>query len=131
MLDVFTEIILAISVLLADDSEPIRRAICHLLEGHPEITVVAQASDFSEAVRFAEQLRPDVVLLDLRMRDRHGPDALAASLKLLSAGSTILAISFVADADAEALASQIGAVKLIDKMSLYKKLIPAILEVTK
>jgi DNA-binding NarL/FixJ family response regulator len=101
------------------------------LESHSEIAVVGEANDFSEAVRLAEQLRPDIVLLDLRMRDSHVLDALAAGQKLISTGSTILAISFSADDDAKALAKQIGAAKLLDKMSLYTELIPTILGLTK
>jgi chemotaxis response regulator CheB len=101
------------------------------LESQSEIAVVGEANDFSSAVRLAEQLRPDVVLLGLRMRDSHGLDALAASPKLISTGSTILAISFSADDDAKALAKQISAAQLLDKMSLYTELIPAILGLTK
>jgi chemotaxis response regulator CheB len=82
-------------------------------------------------VRLAEQLRPDVVLLDLRMKDSHGLDALAASPKLISSGATIVAISFTIDDDAKALAKQIGAVKLLDKLNLYAELIPTILGLKK
>ena len=79
----------------------------------------------------AEQLRPEVVLLDLRMRDSHGLDALTASPKLISTGSTILAISFGIDDDTKALAKQMGAVKLLDKLNLYTELIPTILGLRK
>ena len=122
---------LAVSVLLAEDSEPLRRVMRRHLEAHPEISVVAEAADFSNAVRLAEELRPNVVLLDLRMKDSHGLDALAASPKLISTGATILAISFSVDDDAKALAKQVGAAKLLDKMSLTTELIPTILGLKK
>ena len=118
------EINLAILVLLADDSEEFRRAIRRLLESQSEISLVGTASDFSEAVLFAALLRTDVVLLDLRMKDSQGLDAVGASPQIISTGSTIIAISFSIDDDAKALAKQIGAAKLLDKMSLYKELIP-------
>ena len=125
------EINLAISVLLADDSEEFRTAIRRLLEPQSEISLVGAATDFSEAVLFAALLRPDVVLLELRMKDSQGLDALGASPQIMSTGSTIIAISFGVDDDAKALARQIGAAKLLDKMSLYTELIPTILGLKK
>ena len=62
------------------------------------------ATDFSEAVLFAALLHPDVVLLDLHMKDGQGLDALGASPQIISTGSTIIAISFSVDDDAKALA---------------------------
>jgi two-component system, NarL family, nitrate/nitrite response regulator NarL len=112
------EISPAISVLLADDSKEFRRAIRRLLEPQSEISLVGAATDFSEAVLFAALLRPDVVLLDLRMKDSQGLDALGASPQIISTGSTIIAISFSVDDDAKALARKIGAAKLLDKTSL-------------
>jgi DNA-binding NarL/FixJ family response regulator len=122
---------LAISVLLADDSDVFRHALRRCFQDQPEIVVVGEASDFSEAVRLAEQVRPDVVLLDLRMKDSHGLDALAASPKLISSGATIVAISFSCDDQAKDLAEQIGAVKLLDKVNLYTDLKSTILALKK
>ena len=122
---------MALSVLLADDSEEFRRAIRRLLESQSEISLVGTATDFSEAVLFTALLRPDVVLLDLRMKDSQGLDALEASPQIISTGSTIIAISFSVDDDAKALARQIGAAKLLDKMSLYTELIPTLLALRK
>jgi chemotaxis response regulator CheB len=122
---------LAISVLLADDSEVFRHALYRCFERQCEIALIGEARDFSEAVRLAEQLRPDVVLLDLCMKDSHGLDALAAGPKLISTGATILGISFSVDDDAKALAKQIGAIKLLDKLSVYTELIPTILGLKK
>ena len=115
---------MALSVLLADDSEEFRRAIRRLLESQPEISLVGAATDFSEAVLFTALVRPDVVLLDLRMKDSQGLDAVGAGPQIISTGSTIIAIPFSVDDDAKALARQIGAAKLLDKMNLYTELIP-------
>jgi pilus assembly protein CpaE len=122
---------LAISVLLADDCKEPRQAIRRRFEGQSDITLIGEAVDFSEAIRLAEQLRPDVVSLDLRMKDSHGLDAVAATPALISTGTTILAMSFSIDDDATALAKQIGAVKLLDKLSLYTELMPTILGLRK
>ena len=118
-------------MLLADDSEVFLQALRRCFEGQSEIAVVGEAFDFFQSVKMAERLRPDVVLLDLRMRDSHGMDALVASARLTATGATILAMSFSVDDEAKALAQQIGAVRLLDKLSLYAELIPAILELRK
>ncbi len=56
-----------IRVLLADDQPLIRSGVAAMLGAAPDITVVGQAGDGSEAIRLAQLHRPDVVLMDLRM----------------------------------------------------------------
>ena len=53
---------MAISALLADDSEEFRQAVRRLLESQSAISLVGSATDFSEPALFATLLRPDVVL---------------------------------------------------------------------
>lgn len=54
-----------IRVLVADDSEIIRRTIERHLKTEPRLELVGQAKEFQEAVRLVRDLSPDVVLLDL------------------------------------------------------------------
>jgi DNA-binding NarL/FixJ family response regulator len=56
-----------IDVLLADDQALVRAGFRALLDAQPDIQVVGEAKDGSEAVTLAGQLRPDVVLMDIRM----------------------------------------------------------------
>jgi DNA-binding NarL/FixJ family response regulator len=64
-----------IRVLVIDDHDLFRTGLCVLLGAQPDIDVVAQASGGRMGVRLAHELRPDVVLMDLRMPDLEGPEA--------------------------------------------------------
>lgn len=56
-----------IRVLLVDDQSLIRNAVADILTGQDGITVVGQAVDGQDAVSQAEQLQPDVIVMDIRM----------------------------------------------------------------
>ena len=64
-----------IRVLLADDQALVRAGFKALLDAQDDIEVVGEAADGAEAVRLAEQLGPDVVLMDIRMPELDGIEA--------------------------------------------------------
>ncbi len=64
-----------ITVLLADDHALIRKGFRLILDAEPDIDVVGEASDGAAAVSMATMLRPDVVLMDVRMPGRDGIEA--------------------------------------------------------
>ncbi|MEM8599615.1 MAG: response regulator transcription factor [Bacteroidota bacterium] len=59
-------------VLLADDSREVRRALVETLRDVSQLEVVAEAETATTAYRFAHDLRPDVIVLDINMPDRSG-----------------------------------------------------------
>ncbi|HEY0359365.1 MAG TPA: response regulator transcription factor [Mycobacteriales bacterium] len=63
------------TVLLVDDHELIRQGLRHAFERDPEFTVVGEAGSVAEAVRLAADLKPAVVIMDLRLPDGSGLDA--------------------------------------------------------
>ena len=72
-----------ITVLLADDHSLIRKGFRLILDAEPDIEVTGEASDGTIAVSMASALRPDVVLMDVRMPGR---DGIEATRDIVSAG---------------------------------------------
>lgn len=64
-----------ITALIVDDDLAFRRAVKQLLESAPEVRVVGEATDGEEAIRLAQELRPDVVLMDITMPHLDGLEA--------------------------------------------------------
>jgi DNA-binding NarL/FixJ family response regulator len=64
-----------ISVLLADDQALVRAGFRALLDAQPDLEVIGEAGDGDEAVALSRELRPDVVLMDIRMPNRDGLEA--------------------------------------------------------
>ncbi|MFQ6327889.1 MULTISPECIES: response regulator transcription factor [unclassified Nocardia] len=71
---------MAITVLIADDQAMVRQGFGALLAAQPDISVVGDAPDGKVAVAEAKRLRPDVVLMDVRMPEMNGLDAARAIL---------------------------------------------------
>ena len=120
-----------VKVLLADDSSVMLRAVTRLLSDCPEVKIVGAAEEFETVVQLAAELKPDVVIIDLRMAHKARADALR--LKAQQANLQVLAItaSAVDDKETRALARRIEADKLLDKMKLSEELIPSILQLAR
>jgi DNA-binding NarL/FixJ family response regulator len=119
-----TEVVMAVRVLLADDSRVIRQGIKNLFEYHPGITLVGEAETLDEAVRKSAELVPDVVVLDLHLLEGSVTPIQRASISRMK----IVVITFGADANSKNLAQRIGAQALLDKSDLSTELVPAILK---
>jgi DNA-binding NarL/FixJ family response regulator len=68
---------MTIRILIADDQELIRTGLRLVLQSHDDLDVVGEAADGAEAVRMAESLRPDVILMDIRMPRMDGIEAVS------------------------------------------------------
>ncbi len=62
----------AIRVLVADDHPIFRDGLRKLLESEPDVAIVGEASSGSECIQLLSKLKPDILLLDLRMPDKDG-----------------------------------------------------------
>jgi DNA-binding NarL/FixJ family response regulator len=103
-----------IRVLVVDDHDLFRAGLASLLATQPDIEVVAQASGGRMGVRLADELRPDVVLMDLRMPDLEGPEA-TREILARNPGMRVLVLTVATDdSDVEA-ALESGACGFIAK----------------
>ncbi|GAA4435519.1 response regulator [Phytohabitans houttuyneae] len=75
-----------IRVLLADDQHLVRAGLRMLCTAAPDVEVVGEADSGAEAVRLAEQVLPDVILMDLRMP---GVDGITATARILAARPSV------------------------------------------
>ena len=83
-------------ILLADDHVTVRHGLKLLIDGQPDMTVVAEASDGNAAVQSAIALKPDVVVMDISMPGMNGLVA-TRQLKQLQPGTAVVTLTRHAD----------------------------------
>ena len=83
-----------INVMLVDDQNLVRKGVRSLLELSEEIEVVAEAVDGAEAIRTIPEVKPDVVLLDMRMPGKSGLDVLRELSEAKQLPPTIILTTF-------------------------------------
>jgi DNA-binding NarL/FixJ family response regulator len=121
---------MSLRILLADDHTLVRQGLRKLLEERPEWTVVAEAGDGREAVRLAEQFKPDVCILDVAMPLLNGVEATRQIARRVPA-TRILVLSMYSDEAYVAQILQAGAAGYILKDSADVDLIQAVSEVAR
>jgi DNA-binding NarL/FixJ family response regulator len=99
------------SILIVDDHEVIRRQIRFLFSPHPEFTVCGEAVHGVDAIEKAQQLSPDLIILDLAMPEMNGLEAAAALKYMLPAVPIfLLTVHYSRELELAALGSGISAV---------------------
>jgi DNA-binding NarL/FixJ family response regulator len=115
----------AIRILTVDDHQLLREGIAAVIEAQPDMTLVGQASNGREAIESFRHLRPDVTLMDLRMPDMSGIEAIAAIRAEFPNARIIVLTTYAGDAQAAA-ALKAGAVGYLLKNLVRKELIETI-----
>jgi two-component system, chemotaxis family, protein-glutamate methylesterase/glutaminase len=103
-----------IRVLVVDDSPYLRKVITRMLESHPDIQVVGTASDGHDALQKVEELKPDVITLDLHMDNMNGVDFLRVQMKRRRLPVVIVSIASESSSPVVG-AMEAGAVEFVHK----------------
>ena len=115
-------------VLLTDDHTLFRQAIRTLLSAEPDLEVVGEAANAAESVAFAQQLRPDIVLMDIGMAGMSSFEA-TRQIRRDRPETRVLFLSMYDDEDYLAESMEIGASGYVLKDSPAEQLLTGIREI--
>ena len=114
-----------ITIVLADDHEIVRSGIRMVLEAQSDMTVVAEAGDGDDAIRFALGHKPTILVLDLNMPNVSGLDAIPR-IQEASPETAIIVLTMQAEPAFARQALQSGAKGYVVKQSAASELVGAI-----
>lgn len=114
-----------IKVLFADDHEMVRIGVSAYLSAQADIEVIAEADDGGEAVKLALELKPDIILMDLVMKEMDGIEATRKIIDAWPEAKIIIVTSFLDD-DKVYPALEAGATSYMLKTSKASEIADAI-----
>src|SRR5271168_4002216 len=115
----------SLRVLVVDDYEPFRRFIYSTLAKRPDLQIVGEASDGLEAVQKAEELQPDLIVLDIGLPTLNGIEV-ARRIRKLCPECKILFMSQGSSADVAQEAFSLGALGYVVKAHAGSELLAAV-----
>jgi DNA-binding NarL/FixJ family response regulator len=115
----------SVRVLVIEDYEPFRRFICSMLRKRSGLQIVGETADGLEAVHKAEEMQPDLVVLDIGLPSLNGIEA-ARRIRKLSPESKILFVSQESSGDVVQEALALGALGYVVKAHAGSELLAAV-----
>jgi DNA-binding NarL/FixJ family response regulator len=112
-------------VLVVDDYEPWRRFVTATLQKQSTLQVIGEASDGLEAVQMAEELKPNLILLDIGLPKLNGIEA-ARRIRSVSPESKIIFVSQETSIDIVQLVFSLGACGYLAKIDAEKEILAAV-----
>ena len=119
---------MSVKIIIADDHKIMRDGLRNMLDKESGMEVVAEAKNGREAVSLAEQLRPDILIMDISMEGLNGIDATRA-LVAKGLGTRVIALSMHADKRFVAGMFEAGAMAYLLKECSYDELLEAVHQV--
>ena len=119
---------MSVRIIIADDHKIMRDGLRNMPDKETGMEVVAEAKNGREALRLAEQLRPDILIMDISMDDLNGIDATRA-LIAKGLGTKVIALSMHADKRFVAGMFEAGAMAYLLKDCSYDELLQAVRQV--
>jgi len=119
-----------IRLLIADDAKLMRDKIREHLATAPDIQIVGEATDYEQTLQLLHDLKPDVLLTDLRMRVGANSQPVDFARVCQKIGCVVVAMTFAEiDRAVKAFADEMNALRIIDKTQLFHTLIPTLREI--
>ena len=115
----------SVRILVVDDHEEFRRFVSTVLQGRADLEVIGQASDGLEAVQMGNELKPDLILLDMGLPKMNGIEA-AQRIRSDSPKSEIIFVSQESSADIVEHAFSVGASAYVVKMDAAREILAAV-----
>jgi len=115
----------SIRVLVVDDFKPFQEFVCSTLEKKPQLQVICEAQDGSQAVELARKLRPDLIVIDVGLPKMHGIEAIR-QIREHVPKSIVLFVSQNSDADVVQRALEVGGKGYVLKAQAGSDLLPAV-----
>jgi DNA-binding NarL/FixJ family response regulator len=115
----------AFRVLVVDDYEPFRRFVCSMLGTRAELQIVGEAADGLEAVHKAEELQPDLIVLDMGLPTLNGLEA-AHRIRQVAPDARIIFLTQNSDRDVVRAALRAGAQGYVLKADAGSELFSAV-----
>jgi len=112
-------------VLVADDHDVVRNSVVALLAGEQMLAVVGEAADGREAVDLAQRLRPDIVVMDIRMPKMDGIQA-TRLIKEAFPETVVIGMSAFCEKGFRTAMLDVGVAELLDKADADHTLVPTI-----